>query len=95
MKPIGRIIARGEKMVGIYMPLGNTDLLDGIYEVRECMGELTIHRIGEPAMPRARFTGLDLNGLMADRPYSVMTEAELKSVTQDDKQNLWHPFLRV
>ena len=90
-KVVGRIIARGE-IVGLFIPMEDHELY-GIYEVRQIMDELTIAKVGLPAMTDGRFTGIGLNDLMADRPYSVMTEQELASVTEDPKGNLWHPHL--
>lgn len=59
------------------MPMGDGPNLDGIYNVVEIMGELQIRRVGDPAMKRERFTGIDLDGLMNGRPYSMMTEKEI------------------
>jgi hypothetical protein len=79
MKVVGRIIARGEGIVGLFIPV-QSDMY-GIYEVREIMDELTVTRIGDPATPRARFTGLDLEGLLNDRPNSVATKNEIGLAT--------------
>lgn len=76
MKVVGRIVARGEKIAGIFMPMGEGSL-DGIYNVVEIMGELQIKRVGDPAMKREQFTGIGLDDLMNYRPHSMMTEQEL------------------
>jgi hypothetical protein len=76
MKVVGRIIARGNKIAGIFMPMGDGPKLDGIYNVVEIMGELQIQRVGDPMMRREQFTGIDLEGLMNHRPMSMMTEQE-------------------
>jgi len=81
MNIVGRIVARGE-VVGLYLPMGKSDRLDGIYNVVEVLGELQIQRVGDPAMPRGQFTGLGLEDLMVSRPASCMTEAEYDSVRQ-------------
>lgn len=79
LKVVGRIIARGENIAGLFIPMGDSKL-KGIYEIRECMGELMIKRIGDPAMPDARFTGLDLEGLHCERATAGMTTEELDGV---------------
>lgn len=76
MRVIGRIVARGE-VAGLFLPMGKSDRLDGIYNVVEIMGELQIQRVGEPHMPRGRFTGLNTEELLSGRPSSVMTTKEL------------------
>lgn len=76
MKVVGRIVARGA-VVGLFLPMGDRDRLDGIYNVVEIMGALQIQRVGEPHMPRGCFTGLNTEGLLAGRPSSVMTTKEL------------------
>lgn len=81
MRVIGRIVARGE-VAGLFLPMGEQDRLDGIYNVVEIMGELQIQRVGAPHMPRGQFTGIDLEGLMVMRPLSVMTTKELIDVGQ-------------
>ena len=73
MKLLGRIIARGE-IAGLFIPL-NGDL-DGIYEVHECLGQLTIRKVGTPAMPRKRFTGLNLEGLHGEIATAITTKEE-------------------
>jgi hypothetical protein len=78
MKLLGRIIARGE-IAGLFIPLNND--LDGIYEVHECLGELTIRKIGTPAMPRKRFTGLNLEGLHGEIDTAITTKEELAALT--------------
>ncbi len=77
----GRIISRGGKIAGLFLPAG-TGLPLGIFEIREVMGELTIVKIGKPYTEPKRFQALDLNGLMADRPSSVMTQKELEDCGQ-------------
>ena len=82
IKRIGRIIARKD-VVGLYLPLGDKSL-HGIYEIRECLGEMTIHRIGDPAMPEPRFQGLDLTGLFNASAQAGMTQAELDEAKAND-----------
>ena len=91
-KPIARIVARGGNICGLLLPLENCEL-DGIYEIRDVMGELTIIRVGDPAMPESRFTALGLEELLNERPYCSMTQDEIDSVTVDPNGHLWHPIL--
>lgn len=77
MRVVGRIVARGDKIAGIFIPMGDGPKLDGIYNVVDIMGELQIHRVGDPAMKREQFTGVDLESLMNYRPHSMMTEKEI------------------
>ena len=84
IKTVGRIVARGDGIAGLFIPMGK-GTPDGIYEIRECMGELTVHRIGKPAMHRGRFTGLDVEGLLNERPNCVMTNEEPDRVRETEK----------
>lgn len=79
MNCVGRIIARGGKIAGLFIPMGECEL-DGIYNVLEWDGEYTLIRVGEPAMKREQFIGVDLQSLMNYRPNSCMTVKELDSV---------------
>lgn len=89
MRIVGRIIARGQNIAGIFIPACE-DSLEGIYNVVDIMGELHIRRIGDPAMDRVQFTAIGLDELMDRRPYSMATEQEiagyLKNVPPLDKQ---------
>ncbi len=74
-KIIGRLVARKGKTAGLFLPIEGLD--QGIYEIREIMGEMSIVRIGMPDLKLARFNGLSLEGLMATRPSCCMTQEEL------------------
>jgi hypothetical protein len=77
MKPLARIVSRG-KITGLFIPVGE-GLPQGVYEVREILGELQIVRVGDAAMPEARFTSLGLDELFAERFSAAMTTQELQS----------------
>jgi len=79
MKRIGRIIARRE-VAGLFIPMEDKTL-HGIYEIREVMGTLTIHRIGEPALDETRLQALDLEGLFCERDAAGLTQDEWDQVT--------------
>lgn len=78
IKEIGRIVSRG-KIAGLFIPFGE-GLPNGIYQIRDIMGELSIVRVGDAAMPEGRFTGVDLDGLFLERPNCCMTQEELAQV---------------
>lgn len=79
MEVIGRIIARGGQ-VGLFIPFKVSEL-DGVYNIIEVMGELQIQRVGEAALPKQTFNGMDLAGLFNARPFSCMTRDELDTLS--------------
>jgi len=79
-KRIGRIIARGNNIAGLFMPFGDCSL-HGIYEITEIMGELTVERVGDPAMRLEQFEGMDLESLHIYRKEACMTQEELDKVS--------------
>lgn len=78
MKILGRIVSRGPKVEGLFMPMEG--LQEGIFELREIMGECILVDIGSPAMKREKFMGIDLEGLLNERPLCCMTREELDKV---------------
>ncbi len=75
---LGRIVSRG-KVCGLFIPM-DKGLPEGIWEIRSIMGELTLVKIGQPAMENKRLHGLDLEGLFSERPLCAMTQEELNGV---------------
>ena len=71
-----RIVSRGKKMAGLFLPMDG-GLPEGIYEVREVMGTLMIKEIGQPAMMREQFLGIDLESLYHQRCITALTQEEL------------------
>lgn len=82
-KPLGRLLVRKGKTAGLFIPYPD-GLKPGLYHIEEAMGEVSLKYVGEPYTDEARLNGLDLNGLMSDRPSSIMTEEELRSSGQLD-----------
>jgi hypothetical protein len=83
MKHLGRIIARKE-VAGIFIPMSNKTM-SGIYDVIEIDGEFILKPLGKSCLQEeheARFNALDADGLMNERPYSMMTTKELKATGQ-------------
>jgi len=82
MNLVGRIVARGDNIIGLFFPIGENSF-DGIYNVVEIMGELQIRKVGEPNMSRERFTGIGVQGLINERPNCCMTKEEMKNINKD------------
>lgn len=82
MFPIARILVRKDKIAGLFIPLGNPILHmnPGIWEVRETLETYTLRFIGKPAMPEPRLNGINLDCLLDERQFALMTEQELESV---------------
>ena len=78
MKKVGRIVVRKGKTPGLFIPFP-AGLEPGVWEVREVLGELTLVRIGTPAMRDARLQALGLDELYGERYSSLMTQEELDS----------------
>jgi hypothetical protein len=81
MGVVGRIVSRGGKIAGLFLPV-DSGLPQGIYQIENVLGELTIRFIGQPAMNRVRLEGLDIEGVFNERPLSCMTLEELKATGQ-------------
>lgn len=82
MKRIGRIVARNN-IIGLYFPFPLTkpnESLDGLYDIVEIMGELSIVRIGEAHMDKVRQDAYELRDLLDHRPDTCMTTKELEEV---------------
>ncbi len=77
MNLLGRLIVRKDKIAGLYIPFVPNGLESGIYNVEEILGEITIKRIGTPAMESVLYDSLDLNELYAKRGGAGMTEGEI------------------
>ncbi len=79
MQVLGRILARGD-IKGVYAPFSSsTEKLDGIYEIREILGELTIVRIGDSSHPHV--SSLDLQGVHL-RPDCFLTPSEMGQIAK-------------
>jgi hypothetical protein len=83
MKIIGRILSRGN-IAGLFIPI-QSGLERGLYEVRECFGELNLKYLGESAMSNPRIDALDLEGLFAERATSCLTKSEYQDVCRNPK----------
>lgn len=77
----GRILVRDGKTAGLFIPYDGK-LQPGLYDVQESMGELRLRYAGEPHLDNARLNAVDLAGLMAERPSTVMTTKELVAAGQ-------------
>lgn len=80
MKTIGRLLVRSKKIAGIFLPMGEGGLEPGLYDVQEVLGEIQLKYLGKAALKQDTLDGVDTTGVMNNRPYSVMTEDELKSI---------------
>lgn len=84
MKHIGRIIARNN-IIGLYIPFNSSKNLDGIYDIVEIMGELTIREVGKSFMQDQKpgfFYNSNLEDILNHRPSTAMTTKELKDCRQ-------------
>jgi hypothetical protein len=84
---LGRVVSRGRVTAGLWLPLG-TGLPEGLFEVRQIMGELVIVSVGPSAMQAdssERYTGLSLSGVFNERPYCCMTHEELNALDPRNK----------
>jgi len=77
MRPVGRILVRKGKIAGLFLPIDGS-LEEGLYEVSNVLGEITIKRIGNSAMHEARLNGIDVGEVFAERHESCITETEKK-----------------
>lgn len=85
MRVVGRIISRGS-VTGLFIPMDKGQTMPvGIYEIREIMGELVVTYVGKPALKEQRLTGLDLDGVFAEKEMAAMTAEELSRVTYKEK----------
>lgn len=80
---VGRIIVREPKVAGLFFPM-RTGLTQGVYEVRNILGEITIVRLGDSAMDNARLNGLGLSELFDERDISALTREEFKFITESE-----------
>ena len=79
----GRILVRKDA-VGMYFHLGDTHLPEGVYNVEDVMGELGLKYLGKSSLQEDHFPrseALNCDGLMDERPYSLMTKKELSELT--------------
>lgn len=77
---LGRLLVRKGKTAGLFIPFDVPGQLpSGIYEIREVLGELIVARIGDPAMPDARYQGSSVEDLLGSG-VAGMTAAELESL---------------
>lgn len=83
LRQLGRLIVRKGKTVGLYFPFVPGGLQNGIWEIREVLGELTLVYLGEPAMPDARYQGRDVRDLVHD-PSCAMTPKEWDEVCKSE-----------
>lgn len=74
---IGRILARKNTTAGLFIPMGK-GLPNGVWEIREIMGEYVLKKVGLPDMKDKQYQALDLEGLHNNIPNSCMTRKELK-----------------
>jgi len=74
IKFLGRLAAR-KGVATIFVPSKDFDF-DGVYELREVMGELQLRYVGQPAMRETEYYGKDCNGLFDNRTTSLMTKEE-------------------
>jgi hypothetical protein len=81
-KYYGRLLVRKGRMAGIYMPLRDLSLKDGLWEVREINDKIELVYIGKPAMPAKLYQELSLHELLG-QPSSIMTKKEWKELTSD------------
>lgn len=85
MKILGRILARKGKTVGVFIPFQTDALENGIWELREILGEIQIVRIGKPALPDARYQALQPND-MVNSPFATMTKKEIDQTLLADSR---------
>lgn len=80
---VARIVVRKGKTAGLFVPFGPapTAMQEGVWEVRDVLGELTLKFVGKPYMDSARLNGLSLNELVGISS-AAMTEAELREAGQ-------------
>lgn len=78
-RSLGRLLVRRGKVAGLFIPFGATGLASGLYEIREVIGELTVVRVGNPAMPDPMYQGVDVLSLVQN-PEAAMTAAEYAEV---------------
>lgn len=80
MKVLGRIVAR-DGVAGLFIPYKSQEnLLDGIYEVREILGELTLRYVGKANLQEdqpERFYSVGINDLFDDRSRTFLTTEEI------------------
>jgi hypothetical protein len=76
------LLVRKGRMAGIYMPLRDLSLKDGLWEVREINDKIELVYIGKPAMPAKLYQELSLHELLG-QPSSIMTKKEWKELTSD------------
>ncbi len=80
---LGRILVRKGKTAGLFMPFSQPgQLKNGIWEVREVLGELTLKYIGVPALPDVQYQGLDPQGLLCKSHLIGVTEEEYDAAMQ-------------
>lgn len=82
-RTLGRLLVRKGKTAGIFIPFPGRPLKNGIYEIREVMGEITLAFVGTPAMHDARYQGITLNELLAEAGTAGMTQKERDRLTTD------------
>jgi hypothetical protein len=82
MKYHGRLLVRKGRVAGLFVPLRDITLKNGIWEIREILGELTLVYIGEPAMQDDRYQSLSVQDLLGEAS-AVMTKEEWKELTSD------------
>lgn len=79
---VGRIVHRGDKLCGVFIPFGE-DLGPGIYDVvMSAMddGHYYLRYIGQPALEELRLKALDIQGVFDEKPSSIMTQEEIKQI---------------
>lgn len=86
MKQIARIIHRGDRIGGLFIPLCN-DFPEGIYEVVEIMGELILKRLSGLNMPD-RCIGISIKELFDERCFFALTEKELKDLNKYENDKI-------
>lgn len=76
VKKLARICVREGQVCGLFIPLKDNNLKQGVYEIREILGELIVVRIGDPIMSLERYNGLSLENLYDERSQTAITKEE-------------------
>ena len=84
MNTIARIISRGKQTTGLIIPLQNTGLPQGIFDIQEMDGVYILQYRGLSALQESNKKKADnstCNDLFNQKPHSLMTQKELNSTS--------------
>lgn len=77
-KTVGRLLVRKFKAAGLFIPF-EFQPNNGLYEVKEIMGENVLTYLGEPDMPNIECYNV---GDLVQNPHALMTTKELQKVSK-------------